>query len=83
MICVHCRRDADTPALKLQLGNGELMDFAPATHSMCRGGTWCDCQHRTRHESGHAQIDRFFVDPVKLYEELGLPAPATRLRELP
>lgn len=42
MICATCRAAADaTP--------DGLMDFdrvVQALHEKCKGGTWCDCQHR-------------------------------------
>ena len=41
-ICQPCRTAADNP---ITVNKEEIKMKRP--HDNCKGGTWCDCQHRT------------------------------------
>jgi hypothetical protein len=43
-ICVTCREAADSPYVTVN--REEIKIQRP--HAGCKGGTHCDCQHRTR-----------------------------------
>jgi hypothetical protein len=47
MICTHCRKGGDITA---KIKSGQIVAAlgkvaAEERHALCRGGTWCDCQH--------------------------------------
>jgi len=44
VICTMCKQAADTPTT-----NGPASRiYKSALHQACKGGTWCDCQHRVK-----------------------------------
>jgi hypothetical protein len=52
MICHACRtaallRPRPRPAADDAGGGESVRQLRLDRHALCRGGTWCDCQHRT------------------------------------
>lgn len=43
MICCRCQEAGAQNAT----GDPARAELAKTWHEACRGGTWCDCQHRT------------------------------------
>ena len=52
MICKPCARAADlavqTRAVTDNAVQAVIRRNVDTLHASCRGGTWCDCQHRGR-----------------------------------
>lgn len=42
MICKECKHGADYKSDK----GGDILAVKRYWHNKCKGGTWCDCQHR-------------------------------------
>ena len=51
MICQSCRDGGESNAQANRITNVTvrtgLRSYAIMLHGLCRGGTWCDCHHRT------------------------------------
>lgn len=54
MICQACREAADRPQSIMRslyamvIEDGEFRASLLGEHHDCRGGSWCDCQHRVK-----------------------------------
>jgi hypothetical protein len=46
MICQPCR-SAGQYLNDIKRPDGDRIDLAQSEHNRCKGGTWCDCQHKT------------------------------------
>jgi len=50
MICIPCTRGGiltTTARNAAEEAQAVLIKNAAELHAQCRGGTWCDCQHKT------------------------------------
>lgn len=46
-ICSPCKEAVANPIITMAV-RGVVQATRPRPHDGCKGGTWCDCQHRVK-----------------------------------